>query len=342
MLKRAAVFTLALSLSCFGFAAPTGAQAPVAAAAVPIDPIAGIVAAYRTHDVVALGEGNHNNLQSAAFRMRLFRDPRFQAVVRDIVVESGNARHQAIMDRYIAGEGVPEKELRRAWLETTQANAVWDVPIYADTFRTIREINATLPKERRFRVLLGDDPYPAADGEEQRTETFPASVVLTQSVAKGRKALIVFGDVHFLRRGGLDPAGSIVNHMEKGGARVFSVWTSTPMGEDLTAVQPDVAGWPKPSLTLLKGTALGAAPFAFHFPTGIGREVGGTLGEQFDALLYLGPKAEMTFDKLSPALCADPDYVAMRAARLSKSRPSNGRSRGDIFREQCAAAVAEK
>lgn len=164
-------------------------------------------------------------------------------------------------------------------------------------------------------------------------------MVRNESLARNRKALIIFGDIHFLRRGGLDPAGSIVGHLEKGGAKVFSIWTSTPSGEDMTVLQPDIAGWRKPSLTILRGTTLGTAPFAFHFPGPMATEVGGTLQEQFDALLYLGPKAELTFDQFSPTLCADPDYVAMRAARMSKMRPANGRNRDDIFKEQCAAAA---
>lgn len=126
MLRSAFSIALALSLACLAAAPrPSSAQSqPVAA--IPLDPITAVVDAFKTHDVVALGEGNHNNLQSAAFRLSLYRAPRFQAVVRDIVVESGNARHQAIMDRYIAGEDVPEKDLRKAWLETTQPNPIWE------------------------------------------------------------------------------------------------------------------------------------------------------------------------------------------------------------------------
>src|SRR5579871_6391618 len=149
-----------------------------AAAAKAIDPIEGIVDAFKTHDVVALGEGDHGNEQGAAFRAKLYRDARFQAVVNDIVVESGNGRHQAMMDRYIAGETVPEKELRMAWLETTQPNEVWDLDIYADMFRTIREINEKLPKSKQLRVLLGDTPYtydPAhRAAPTPRSDRFPA------------------------------------------------------------------------------------------------------------------------------------------------------------------------
>jgi hypothetical protein len=48
-----------------------------------------------------------------------------------------------------------------AWLETTQPTEVWDSDIYADMFRTIREINQKLPKAKQLRVLLGDTPYPS-------------------------------------------------------------------------------------------------------------------------------------------------------------------------------------
>src|ERR1700722_6000465 len=173
-----------------------------AAAAKPLDPVDGIINAFKTHDVVALGEGDHGNEQGAAFRTKLYRDPRFQAVVNDIVVESGNGRYQAMMDRYIAGETVPEKELRMAWLETTQPNDVWDRDIYADMFRTRREINQTLPKAKEVRVLLGDTPYPhdPAKPPTPRTDRFPAELIEREVIAKKRKALIVYGEMHYLRR----------------------------------------------------------------------------------------------------------------------------------------------
>lgn len=41
--------------------------------AVPLDPVEGILAAFKTHQVVALGEGDHNNEQGHAFRLSLIR-----------------------------------------------------------------------------------------------------------------------------------------------------------------------------------------------------------------------------------------------------------------------------
>ena len=362
--KTLSILPATLLVLLFVFPSAGFAQA---ATAKPLDPVDGIIDAFKTHDVVALGEGEHGNEQGAAFRAKLYRDPRFQAVVNDIVVESGNGRYQAMMDRYIAGETVPEKELRRAWLETTQPTDVWDRDIYADMFRTIREINQKLPKEKQLRVLLGDTPYPSDPANPrartQRSDTFPAELIEHEVIAKKRKALIVYGEMHFLRRvpppmpG--QPAGTIVGLLETAGVKVFSIWTFTGPGAELPTLQPDIANWKKPSLTLIKDTPLGTAPFTFYYPKGsgmvrrpgpngpimvdLGEAIGGVMQEQFDAVLYLGPKSEITYAELSKSLCADPEYVEMRAARLSAMRrpgaPTTDPSPADDFRRACKEAV---
>ncbi len=372
--RSAGVRMAALLVPLFAFPSAGLAQA---AAAKALDPIAGIVDAFQTHDVVALGEGDHGNEQGAAFRAKLYRDPRFQAVVNDIVVESGNGRYQAMMDRYIAGETVPEKELRMAWLETTQPNEVWDCNIYADMFRTIREINQKLPRTKQLRVLLGDTPYtsgPAKPGARmRRSDSFPAELIQQEVIAKKRKALIVYGAMHYLRRQPAEPppmpgqpvrppSETIVSLLEKAGVKVFSVWTFTGLGQDLADLQPDIATWTKPSLTLIKDTTLGTAPFTFYYPKGsgmmmrpgpngpvtidLGEAIGGVMQEQFDAVLYLGPKTEITYCKLPKSLCADPEYVEMRAGRLSAMRPPGAPAMGpspaaEAFRMACKEALEE-
>jgi hypothetical protein len=332
--------------------------------AIPLDGVTAIVEALKTHDVVALGEGNHGNEQGAAFRAKLYADPRFLAVVNDIVVESGNARHQAMMDRYIAGEDVPEKELRMAWLETTAPNDVWDRPIYADMFRTIREINKTLPKEKRLRVLLGDDWYDSSAGPPKlRADASTVEIIEREVVARKRKALVVYGGMHLLRKPLDTPVppgetlpfrdGSITSLLEKDGVKVFVIWQFTPsrQAEDLQALQPDAAGWAKGSLAMLKGTVLGEAPFTFYYPKGfgmtvrpspagpvrmdLGEAIGGTLQDQVDALLYIGPKADITYSQLPPSLCKDPEYVEFRAMRLGTQKLPGGGSPADDFRKRC-------
>ncbi|MFM0125947.1 hypothetical protein P0D73_45210 [Paraburkholderia sp. RL18-101-BIB-B] len=127
-------------------------------AASPIDPITGILEAFKSNNVVAICDGGHGCKQAYAFRISLIRDPRFAYIVNDIVVESGNSLYQGMMDRFVAGEDVPENQLRQAWQNTTQPHDVWDRPVFEGLFRQVREVNALLPKDRQIRVLLGDSP----------------------------------------------------------------------------------------------------------------------------------------------------------------------------------------
>jgi hypothetical protein len=61
------------------------AQAPPARPGVPLDPIPAIMEAFRSHQLVAIGDA-HGNTQGAAFQLDLIRDPRFTGVVNDILV----------------------------------------------------------------------------------------------------------------------------------------------------------------------------------------------------------------------------------------------------------------
>src|SRR5262245_38742408 len=123
-------------------AAALSGQSGASRPAVPLDPIAAILDAFRSHSIVALGEGLHGNEQSHAFRLSLIRDPRFADTVNDIVVESGSAGYQELMDRFVRGEEVPYDLLRQAWRNTTMPNPVWDRPIYEEFYRAVRAINA--------------------------------------------------------------------------------------------------------------------------------------------------------------------------------------------------------
>jgi hypothetical protein len=283
----------------------------------PIEPIAAIVDAFRSHAVVALAE-DHGNEQGHRFRLALLRDPRFAEARADILVEFGNARYQALVDRFVNGETVPDDELRRVWQDTTQISGVWDRPIYEEFFRVVREVNAALPKDRRVRLLLGDPPVdwdaavraPRVPGERRMFgQPVPddaaaarldrdrhAAEVARQALAKGRRVLVVFGGMHLTRR-----PRSVVGHLESDAAvRVFTVTNATARTYDsLVATRPDATSWPVPSFWNVAGTDAS-------------RELGG-----FDAVLYLGPPSAMTTSQLPAARCGDPRYLAMRRERLA-------------------------
>ena len=85
----------------------------------PEEPVRAILAAFESHDIVALDEGRHGNEQGHELRLKLIRHSILARRVNDIVVEFGSARYQELMDRYIRCEDVAAGELRRAWQDTT-------------------------------------------------------------------------------------------------------------------------------------------------------------------------------------------------------------------------------
>ena len=337
-------FALAFGLLLTGaFAQPM----PLPQRAVPVDPVSGIVEAFRSHAVVALAEGAHNNEPAHMFRLSLIRDPRFVAMANDIVVEFGSARYQSIIDRFVGGDAVADVQLRQVWQNTTQPQAIWDVPIYEEFFRAVRAANASLPAERRLRVLLGDPPIDwdivhskddlAAQMKTLDRDRFPAELIRREVLARGRRALLIYGDGHLARRDVLqnfEPSPFLVPQLEADpGAKVFSIWTET--GHDLTQLQSDVSTWRKPSLAILRRTILGRADAALYVPEETPRFASAGNGpdfskplpraqwrtlpmqDQFDAVLYLGPPSDITMSRLSPRQCEDRPYMEMRLQRMA-------------------------
>jgi hypothetical protein len=310
----------------------TGALYGAPKPAVPADPATVILDAFRTHQLVALAEGQHWNEQGHAFRMSLIRDPRFAKVVNDIVVESGNSRYQAVMDRFIAGEDVPYDELRHAWEDTTAPNFVFDMPIYEEFFRAVRDVNRALPSKQRLRVLLGDPPIDWSKLSKDEIlkmmyerNAFAADLVRKEVLANNRRALLIYADGHLFRKGEetvpewmvvkTKPEEPLVSQLEKTNrGAIFTI--GAPTSVDLTKYEPEVAKWRAPSIALLKGTTLGNAPFGPIYQLA-GPEFNSVkMEDQFDALLYLGPPASITLSKLSKANCADAKYMKMRIDRM--------------------------
>ncbi len=283
--------------------------------AVPVEPIGAILDRFQSHSVVALGEV-HGDLNSLKLRLALIRDPRFPGVVNDIVVEVGNARYQDAIDRYVRGEDVPVATIREACRNTTNHNMGPDYPSFEEIFHAVRAVNLALPPDRRLRILLGDPPFDWSKVEtvhdlyRDDRDKFVADLILRESLAKKRRALIVYGHMHYLR----GTSGSIVSRLEAAGHQVFSIAT---MGPGALLGQPDVSSWPRPSLALLRGTLIGGAEVPMFQPL--------RFEQRFDAVLV---------DALAPGTvpreyCDDPEYVKMRLFRLDL------RGQGDQLRRHC-------
>jgi hypothetical protein len=354
-----------VSLLAFAAVSSSAQQGTPARAATPVEPIAAIIDAFRSHSIVTISDP-HGNAQLMAFNLALIRDPRFPAVVNDIVQEGGNARYQELMDRYVRGENVPYAALSQVWDNSTQPDEGGFgtrggyVP---ELYRMVREVNRSLPRERQLRVLLGDPPIDwdkVQTREDHRKwiemrDTYPAALVQLEVLARERRALVIFGQLHAQRKQlaanyDMDSwqAQTLVSVLERTTpTKVFSVWWAT----DLPKLQPDVVSWRAPSLATVRGTVLGAVDFAEYaslparasFRDGkivpVGREEWRSLRmeDQFDAVLYLGPLSE-TRPATPPSqdICADRAYLEKRLRHLDVAA-SPGQA--DRLRQSCAGVA---
>jgi hypothetical protein len=345
--ERGRTFALLIAISVLGMPVRAVSQETAPRAAIPLDAIETILEGFKTHPIIALGEGPHGNEQGHTFRLSLIRDPRFAMVVNDIVVEFGSAFYQATMDRFVNGEDIPQDTLQHVWQDTTATTSAWDRPIYEEFFRAVRAVNAGLPPQRRVRVLLGDAPIDwshvktQADLHRWGLQKGPhgADVVLKEVLAKGRRALMIYGDGHFPGRGTTEAV--MINRIERAphGSRAFII--ATPF-QDLTQIQSDVSSWKVPSIAMLKGTVIGARPFgSFYQPPPAPGWDKLRMEDEFDALLYLGPPGSMTKSRFPAALCRDEKYMRMRMSRLAFTIEVARKAMTDAFVQGCASLTAQ-
>ena len=299
---------------------------------IPVDAITGILEAFTTYPLVALGEA-HWLQQEADFVTRLLQHPDFPGTVKNIVVEFGNAYYQSVIDRFIAGKSITETELRRVWRNVGGAGHAFESPIYAQFFHTVRALNQRLPGSGQLRVWLGDPPAdnqtgergPARWDELNARDAHYARVVEDQILAHGERALLIAGAGHFGRISDAYPQeGNVVQRLELKYPRTISVVvphvifdeTVTARLDEVRELETRLAAWPVPSLATVKGTWLGELAAYLHFdnlaqiiePDGTERVVrvpyigpdGAPvtelrLSDMVDALLYLGPQHTVTF-----------------------------------------------
>lgn len=275
-----------------------------------------ILALFDRYPVVALGM-SHRQQDEADFSLDLIRDPRFAAKVNDLVVECGNALYQPMLDRYIEGGEVPLEQLRLVWRNTTQLDSC-EPRQHKELLDAVREVNRGLQPDK-LRVLAGDPPV---DWEKiQKPEDFVpfmtqrdthfASVVEKEVLARHRKALLVIGAGHVLKRpvswaaSPATPDPTIAMLVEKQFPHaMFVIIPHDGFGEHNSELEPKLGGWPKPSLAVLRESWVGSVDAGVVFSGKI-RRVGSDpskvedpfpgmkLEDIADGYLYLGPAASI-------------------------------------------------
>jgi hypothetical protein len=331
----------------------------------PVDPIGLIVDALKTHAVVGFSDP-HGIPELETFELSVIGDPRVREAIDDIVIESGNARFQSTMDRYIRGESVPYEELRHVWHDTTQVQIIGprdgQVPV---VFRRIRELNArATPPQHQTRVLLGDPPidwtmvHTSADHRQwiERRDIHGAEVVVREVLGRRHHALVIYGQQHLQRRNaqanysvdGL--AATVASGIEAVlPGQLFTIWWLT----DRKTPPSEVSNWPTPRAAVLRGTTLGALDYtAFQdVPTRAGIVNGQIqpvppgewrnlpMEDQFDAVLKLAPGTAASIPANEPSdICRDTQWRAewIRRLTLPGGPPGGGPGAGALQRlRQC-------
>lgn len=343
------------ALVLLSFAAPAQAAEPVASPAVD-----GVLAAFRTHPLVGLSD-EHGLANEGEFYNRLVRDPRFAAEVGNVVVEFAGAAHQDLLDRYLAGEEVPYAELRKVWSDVVGAVPTVTTVMYQTFFAQVRAVNRQLPAERRIHVWAGE---PAIDWSTVHTQAdygpysklrdeHPAEIIEQQILARGKKALVIYGGFHFNKPG--MPAGipdfqvlkDLVEARHPGALYVISPYIGFAQPGCSAAFEAQMK-WPPGTLAApVRGGALegallrpgctwgsnmrfmrpsGAPPITPEEQARMQRRTQEVLsGVVGDALLYLGPQASLMNSPGDATLVMDEAYFReiSRRNQIMTGSPAN-------------------
>jgi hypothetical protein len=330
----AALLWATLSITLAG---PSRAADPVVRPALD-----GIFAAFDTHPLVGLGD-LHELANEEAFYATVVRDPRFAATVGNVVAEFGASQHQNILDRYVAGEDVPYREISKVWRNTVAWTPTVTGVGYQTFFAQVRAVNLSLPPGRRIRVLLSEPPidWSAIHTKDawqriyDERDPHVAAVIVREILDRGKKALVIYGTGHFFSfpwpstmpapPGGNVTLHEIVERTHPGAFYLITPYAGYEKPGCAAALEAEMK-WPKEVLIApVRGTSLEGALMKPECMSETMRGVDPLppadevarlekrfyeidLGVAGDALLYLGPAAELMRASSDPTIWLDLDY----------------------------------
>lgn len=168
-----------------------------------------IIQAFQNCNIIGLGEGAHDLENSHTFFKKLFDNKKIQEIINVIIIEFANIDYQTILDKYIFGEEVDLNELRKVWRESTQSpGRLGEIPVYFALLQKIRNINLTIPAEKKIRVVGGD---PSIDWKAINTwddyknqigfsrDTFPAHLAIDFAMHDFKKVLLIYSGFHLTK-----------------------------------------------------------------------------------------------------------------------------------------------
>jgi hypothetical protein len=154
-------------------------------------------------------------------------------------------------------------------------------------------------------------------------------MIQREILARGRKALAIYGGGHLQRRQQASNyrmdsplAQTVISLLDRAGVKTFVI---SSLSE-----RDDVKSWPVPSLATIRGTTLGAEiipqgslprvevkPDGTFVPIPRDQWIDLKQEEQIDAVLYLGSSSTIGERPLPRSLCTDPGYLEQRLQRMA-------------------------
>jgi len=191
---------------------------------------------FETYDLVSIGEIHGSNDLHQLY-IELIKNKEFQEKVNVIVLEFGNALYQETLDKYIANEDVPYKNVQKVWRNMLVSQMVsYHADEFAAFVKTVREENKKIPKHKKMRVVVGGVPFDwEKPGFEKGWNLFHknnprdphyAKVVINEVLNKNKKALLISGSLH-LKKMSYIPA--IINQKYPG--KLYAFLTANGFGD---------------------------------------------------------------------------------------------------------------
>ena len=297
-----------------------------------VSAIDGILHAFQNHSLVGIGD-NHNSAQEEDFYAALVRHPRFATEVGNVVVEFGGAAHQDLLDAYLNGQEVSYADLRATWTDVVGWVPTVTGLGYANFFAQVRAVNLALPRERRIHVWLGEPPIDwskirtKADFDTilARRDTHAADVIEKNILGPGRKAVVIYGDLHFYNNQGLR---RLVEKQYPNAFFIVAMYGGYATKSCTAAFEQGISDWAVPALaTPLRGTSLESKlyrsdcdveprtslPFKPSMSEAQKRQFADAIermdsGVDGDALLFLGKANTLTRTPMEPSIYLDLTY----------------------------------
>ena len=263
----------------------------------PQDATQAMIQAISAHQIVMFGE-THGNKQEYEWLCQLVKTPAFADRVDDIVVEFGNSLYQKTVDRYIAGDDVPQSQVEKAW--RNMIGAVGPVsPVYGWFYQAVRQSNLERRSGHKIRLLLGD-PYGDWNKINNAEDLGPylahrddwyAEVVKEEVLAYHHHALLIMGAGHFVRRNG---PGFVEQAVRASGVKPYLVVFGTNAVGAFDDLDHRFDTWSLPAIVALSGNWVGELQAN---PVLTGGEVAPNpqkMEDVADAMLYVGSRDSLT------------------------------------------------